>query len=854
MGIHGIYKEIGTGRRVALSKFSVEHYERHSRPLRLAIDISIWLFQIQSGKGGSNPALRTFYYRLLRLLSLNIHPLFVFDGPNKPTFKRNKRVGGPHVKVSSVPEFLAKQLLKQFGFPMHLAPGEAEAECALLQREGIVDAVLSEDVDTLMFGSRITMRSWTPEAKSSKTPTHVNVYDAQVTKDSSNMDREGMILVALMSGGDYIPEGIPGCGPKTACEAAKAGFGAQLCKLKRRDEAGFKEWRERLQHELWTNEHKLFRTRRRIEIPEGFPNREVLGYYTHPVVSGAEKLASLRQTLRWDMPIDFPALRSFTADAFDWVCISGAKKFIRNLAPAILTRELRLRAEQGANDGGDLVVQEAAEERLVIAIHGRREHASTDNTPEIRISFLPLNMINIDLSIEPPDEEVVRQVADDSDSDAPLNDDVEIESVAPASPRKRGPSKYNPEELEKIWILDTFLRQGVPLKVQDWEASHKDAKKYMAAKRAAKEATKKKKASGGMCKGALDPFTKVVKPGVARSKMSKPSTPDLDTLDLTTMGRPASTRRDSTESSAAPSTQPGFRMPILNSADFIDLGKTISSQPLPQPRRATKRPSPDPVSPRPHYRSKSETPKSARLRQPTIIDLLSPSQTPTRKGTPSTQRVNRIIDFGPDGAKAAEAEALLFLPDTVTKRRKRSPFKRVETAPAALGDGYPSPLLLNPSDLDDLDLPLPSIIGVHGGVETSAVADADGRTKGIEEIIILSDTPEPPSPSRTPAEVKEPIFAPFARPPAATAEKKPPKTKKKFYQLRESLDGAWKEVEVEVEEEDLTLTKHGASIMSSFTRSSGSQTRGNTRPVDRTDHQGKRWRFSEVSVLDLTED
>ncbi|KAG9716055.1 hypothetical protein KCU63_g23546, partial [Aureobasidium melanogenum] len=149
MGIHGIYKEIGPGQRIAVSKLAAEHYIQHSRPFRLAIDISIWLFQIQSGKGGTNPALRTFYYRLLRLLSLNIHPLFVFDGPNKPTWKRNKKVGGPNVRVSSVPEFLAKQLLKHFGFPLHYAPGEAEAECALLQREGIVDAVLSEDVDTL---------------------------------------------------------------------------------------------------------------------------------------------------------------------------------------------------------------------------------------------------------------------------------------------------------------------------------------------------------------------------------------------------------------------------------------------------------------------------------------------------------------------------------------------------------------------------------------------------------------------------------------------------------------------------------------------------------------------------------
>ena len=107
-----------------------------------------------------------------------------------------------------------------------MAPGEAEAECALLQREGIVDAVLSEDVDTLMFGSGLTLRNWSSEGRGNKSPTHVSAYYSKATKvGKSGLDREGMILVALMSGGDYITEGIPGCGIKAACEAARAGFG-----------------------------------------------------------------------------------------------------------------------------------------------------------------------------------------------------------------------------------------------------------------------------------------------------------------------------------------------------------------------------------------------------------------------------------------------------------------------------------------------------------------------------------------------------------------------------------------------------------------------------------------------------
>lgn len=519
MGIHGIYKEIGPGTRISLAKLSAEHYTTHGRCFRLAIDISIWLFQIQSGKGGSNPALRTFYYRLLRLLSLNIHPLFVFDGPNKPLFKRNKRVGGGgNVKVSSIPEFLAKQLLKQFGFPWHVAPGEAEAECALLQRQGLVDAVLSEDVDTLMFGSGVTLKSWTPEVKSSKVPTHVNVYRAAETKETSGLDRDGMILIALMSGGDYIPEGIPGCGPKLACDAARAGFGRDLVALKRKDEAGLTAWRQRLLHEIRTNESKHF-TRKKPSclIPDDFPNPEVLGYYTHPCVSGEDKLTRLKESLVWDLGIDFASLRTFAADAFDWRCLGGAKKFIRNLAPALLVRELRLRSESSLADTQSEDEVQFAEAKLISNIHSTRQHVTTDNTPELRISFTPIHLVDIDLSIEDPDEEFARDADEDSEIEAagpiPIEDDG-----APSSPKKkRAPSAYDPSVLEKVWLLDAFVRLGCPLKVQDWEATSRDPKEHVKAKaklgdEERKRKAEKKQADAQRQRGAIERFGRITKP------------------------------------------------------------------------------------------------------------------------------------------------------------------------------------------------------------------------------------------------------------------------------------------------------------------------------------------------------
>jgi Holliday junction resolvase YEN1 len=48
-----IYGEIGPGERIALPKLAIEKYEETGRPLRIAIDVSIWQFQILAGQGMS---------------------------------------------------------------------------------------------------------------------------------------------------------------------------------------------------------------------------------------------------------------------------------------------------------------------------------------------------------------------------------------------------------------------------------------------------------------------------------------------------------------------------------------------------------------------------------------------------------------------------------------------------------------------------------------------------------------------------------------------------------------------------------------------------------------------------------
>ncbi|RYP38758.1 hypothetical protein DL766_000758 [Monosporascus sp. MC13-8B] len=520
MGIKGIYKEIGPGKRISLAKLAVEKLERAGRPFRLAIDISIWQFQAQAARGGSNPAIRTLFYRLLRLLGLSIQPVFVFDGPHKPVFKRNRRSG----RGDGVATSMAKRLIRLFGFQAHDAPGEAEAECALLQRQGLVDAVLSEDVDTIMFGCRRTLRNWSSEGAKAKTPTHVSMYDTEeLRRGESGLDREGMVLVALMSGGDYLPEGIPGAGVKLACEAARAGFGKSLCQLKRSDTSGLNSWRERLIYELRTNESGFFRTRHKaLDVPDTFPNLDVLRYYTHPVVSPASTLERLRNQT-WGRPVDVQGLREFVGETFDWTYRIGAIKFIRVLAPSLLVRKLMDRSVQHETASEDTTsIIEKEESELVTSITTRRAHSSTDATSELRVSFIPANIVGYDFQEEP--DEVISYGRDG----LALNSDDEFEAPAEDEARTASRKPFSPTEPDLFWIPETVAKLGIPLMVEDWES----AQRAKASRRTKTRAPRQKTKPGGTSAGAMDKFVKVTK-NVSKSAESgksgvPPASPSQD--------------------------------------------------------------------------------------------------------------------------------------------------------------------------------------------------------------------------------------------------------------------------------------------------------------------------------------
>jgi holliday junction resolvase YEN1 len=468
MGIPGILKEIGRGDRIALSKLAVEHLERTRRPLRVAIDAAIWDFQNQAGQGGANPALRTLFYRLLKLLALPIHPVFVYDGKNKPLTKRGKTVSA---YGACIPNELSKKLVQLFKYPHHTAPGEAEAECAFLHKYGVVDAVMSQDVDAIMFGSEMTLRNWSKEAtRGNKTATHVDVLRSTKVKEKSGLTPEGLILVALLSGGDYDPDGVSGFGPTLACEIAKAGFGEELLKLVAKDDlAGLQEWRGRLQVELETNESGYFKMKRQtLKVPSDFPDRTILGYYTDPAVSPMSELPLLRRRWEeaWDQDIDIPVLRQYVADRFKWLYDTGAKKFTRCLAPSLFAHKLR----RGFGSTTITSLDDITE---------RRTHFVSDGMPELRVKVIPAEIVGLDLSAEEKNPGWAADEMFNEDDEARIDgeESAEVEDASTplvASRRTKKSPPWDPSAPEKMWVPETIVQLGAPALVEAWQQKQRD--------------------------------------------------------------------------------------------------------------------------------------------------------------------------------------------------------------------------------------------------------------------------------------------------------------------------------------------------------------------------------------------
>ena len=122
----------------------------------------------------------------------------------------------------------AKELISALGLPVIQAPSEAEAQCAHMCKKKLVWAVGSQDFDTLIFGSPRMVRNLTISTKKKTSsgayvPYLPEVVELSLVLNELGLDRDQLIVLAILIGTDYNPKGVLGIGPKKALDLVQSG-------------------------------------------------------------------------------------------------------------------------------------------------------------------------------------------------------------------------------------------------------------------------------------------------------------------------------------------------------------------------------------------------------------------------------------------------------------------------------------------------------------------------------------------------------------------------------------------------------------------------------------------------------
>lgn len=147
-------------------------------------------------------------------------------------------------------------------------------------------------------------------------------YSANDIRMKLKYDRDALIIVALLSKGDY-DEGLASCGPKIALALALCGYGSQLCNLVRSRPPDFKQrladWRNRVKTELATNSQGLVGRKERAlaeKLTDDFPDLRVVNLYLKPLTSARKDCPEVYGDLTWSKPMDVAALAGLMHSTF----------------------------------------------------------------------------------------------------------------------------------------------------------------------------------------------------------------------------------------------------------------------------------------------------------------------------------------------------------------------------------------------------------------------------------------------------------------------------------------------------------------------------------------------------------
>jgi len=212
------------------------------RGKKAAIDVSIFLYRF---KYKGNKLIPKFFEQINRLKMNDITPIYIFDGipdqlkqetintrKSKLIDKHNKieqlkkelqntsdvsKVSEIHNQINNIDNkiisvtkndiYLVKYLFDLLNIKYIQAQGEADLLCSKLCSTGIVDFIISEDMDLLTSGTKLLVRDF--NIYNNK----ITVYNLSKILDQLNISYEKWVELCIMFGCDYLKR-INGVGPK----------------------------------------------------------------------------------------------------------------------------------------------------------------------------------------------------------------------------------------------------------------------------------------------------------------------------------------------------------------------------------------------------------------------------------------------------------------------------------------------------------------------------------------------------------------------------------------------------------------------------------------------------------------
>lgn len=209
---------------------------------------------LMDSKGRVTSHLSGLFYRNLNLMEAGIKVIYVFDGA-PPAFKSETAVERREIRKAARERWAAakeagelaeakkfaqaatelndemleesKRLLVAMGIPVVQAPSEGEAQAAHMTARKDCWAVVSQDLDALLFGAPRLVRNLniTGKRKLPGKQQYIEIspelIELEKTLKSLGLKREQLVLIGLLAGTDYNPGGVERFGPKTALKFVK---------------------------------------------------------------------------------------------------------------------------------------------------------------------------------------------------------------------------------------------------------------------------------------------------------------------------------------------------------------------------------------------------------------------------------------------------------------------------------------------------------------------------------------------------------------------------------------------------------------------------------------------------------